>query len=112
MLTGAKYQKVRIFFDYTKKVDWIITNPPWSKITPFLKHSLEIAENVVFLVTVNHMWTECRIRAIRDAGFKIKEILLIDWPDKSYGFPKSGFQLGVIHIKRKWNGKTTILDLR
>jgi hypothetical protein len=42
------------FFLYTKKVDWIITNPPWSKMQKFLAHAMEISNNIVFLTTINH----------------------------------------------------------
>lgn len=41
------------FMDWTDKVDWIITNPPYSKYRDFLRHSFEIANNVVFLQFVN-----------------------------------------------------------
>ena len=30
----------RDFFNYTDKVDYIFTNPPWSKIRQFLNHSM------------------------------------------------------------------------
>ena len=45
----------RDFFDYTKKVDWIITNPPYSNFDDFLKHSMEVANNIVFLVPIAKM---------------------------------------------------------
>src|SRR5271170_7524911 len=50
------------FFDYNGKVDWIITNPPWSKIRPFLDKSMSVAEHIVFLMTINHVWTKARLR--------------------------------------------------
>ena len=28
------------FLRYNQKVDWIISNPPWSKILVFIKHAL------------------------------------------------------------------------
>ena len=93
------------FFDYDKKVDWIITNPPWSQIRPFLKHSMKVADNIVFLVTVNHLWTKARIRDLKESGFWVKEILLLDIPKE---FPQSGFQLGAILITRGDKGDTKI----
>jgi len=30
----------RDFLRYNQKVDWIISNPPWSKILVFIKHAL------------------------------------------------------------------------
>jgi len=109
-MTGADWceiNKDRDFFDYDKKVDWIITNPPWSKIRPFLQHSMEVADNIVFLVTVNHLWTKARIRDIKEAGFGIKEIMLVDMPKE---FPQSGFQLGAIHLQRDWKGDIKFND--
>lgn len=40
----------RDFFDCTDKVDWIISNPPYSIFDAVLDHSFDIADNVVYLV--------------------------------------------------------------
>ncbi len=85
------------FMEYSQSVDWIITNPPWSKFKPFLIKAMEVSENIVFLVTINHLWTKARLKAIYDNGFYIAEIIAIPTPKK---FPQMGFQLGVVHIKR------------
>lgn len=44
--------KGRDFYDYHKKVDWIVTNPPYSDFDRFLTHAFELADNVVLLVPV------------------------------------------------------------
>ena len=98
----------RDFFDWDTPVDWIITNPPWSQIRPFLHHGMQLASNVVFLMTVNHAWTKARIRDMKDMGFGIREILLVDSPKE---FPASGFQLGAVHYKAGWTGETKITTL-
>ena len=85
------------FFDYNEKVDWIITNPPFSKFRKFLNHSMELADNIVFLCSINHFWLKARIRDMIEKGFGIKEILLVDTPET---FPQSGFQIGVVHIQK------------
>jgi len=100
----CEISKGRDFMQYNNHVNWIVTNPPWSKITDFLKHSLDVSDNVVFLLTLNHLWTEARIRAIKERGCGIKTIICLKWPPKSSGFPRSGFQLGVVHIKKGWKG--------
>ena len=46
------------FLQYQKKVDWIITNPPWSKMQKFLAHGMQIADNIVYLTTINHYTTK------------------------------------------------------
>ncbi len=89
------------FFDFKEKVDWIITNPPYSKMRKFMQHSMEISNNVVFLTTINHLWLKARINDIKKAGFGIKEILLCDTPKT---FPQTGFQLGIFHLKKDYIG--------
>lgn len=92
------------FFKWVAGCNWIVTNPPWSKFREFLKHSMEVADEIVFLVTVNHLWTKARLRDIEEAGFGIKEICKVRTP---LGFPASGFQLGAIHLSRGWTGLMT-----
>ena len=73
----------RDFFSWNEKVDWIVTNPPWSLIRTFLRHAMEVSDNVVFLLTINHIWTKARIRDIGHFRFGIKEIVIADgYPDK------------------------------
>ncbi len=69
---------------------------------------MSISENVVFLLTINHVWTKARLRDIREAGFGIREIVFVDTPAS---FPQSGFQLGAVHVARGWEGAITLTDL-
>lgn len=94
------------FFDYCEKVDWIITNPPWSKMQPFLLHGMEISDNIVFLTTINHYTTKRRIRDMRENNFSIKEIYCVPTPEKPW--PQLGFQLAAIHTKRGYVGEITM----
>ena len=97
------------FFSYWEYTDWIITNPPWSQIRTFLLHSMEIAWNVVFLMTLNHLWTKARLRDMTLLEHAIREIILIDTPSE---FPQSGFQLGVVHLQKYYTGQITLTDWR
>ena len=98
------------FFDFTEKVSWIITNPPWSLARRFAQHSYEISDNIVFLITVNHfMGLKARRLDMERAGFGIKEIVYVDTPPKPW--PQSGFQLAAIHIKRGYKGKITQIKI-
>lgn len=90
------------FFTYSKKVDWIITNPPWSKIQKFLEHGMTISKNIVYLTTINHYTTKRRIRDMISARFSLKEIYCVATPKKE--FPQLGFQLGAIHTQKDWDG--------
>lgn len=103
----CEIKRGRDFFAWTTRVDWIITNPPWSQIRAFLQHGMRTADHVVFLLTINHVWTKARIRDIRTAGFGLREIVLVDMPPS---FPQSGFQLGAVHVQRGWAGPITLTD--
>ncbi len=100
--------KGRDFLEWKEPVDWIITNPPWSKIRVFLLQAMKVANDVVFLMTINHVWTKARIRDIQEQGFGIKEICLVEMPPE---FPQSGFQLGAIHVSRGWQGPIAFSDI-
>lgn len=94
------------FLTYNKKVDWIITNPPWSKMQQFLSHGMKVADNIVYLTTINHYTTKKRIRDMREHNFAIKEIYCVPTPKKPW--PQLGFQLGAIHTQRGYSGKITM----
>ena len=111
VMPGASWcelSKGRDFFDWDQEVDWIVTNPPWSKIRPFLGHAMTVADHIVFLMTVNHAWTKARLRDVKEAGFGIKEIALLEMP---LTFPQSGFQLGAVYYARGWDGDIRFTDL-
>jgi hypothetical protein len=99
----------RDFFKYDKKVDWIITNPPFDLMRKFIIKSMQIADNIVFLTTINHLWLKARLRDIKENEFGIKEILLLDTPKT---FPSSGFQVGCFYLKRNWKGDIRFSDYR
>lgn len=104
----CEIKRGRDFFAHDAHYDWIITNPPWSRIRAFLVHSFAHADNVVFLMTVNHVWTKARLREMRSAGFGLREILLVPTPP---GFPPTGFQLGAIHYQRGYQGPLGLAEL-
>lgn len=68
----------RDFFLWEEPIDWIVTNPPYSKTREFLKHALKVARNIVFLVPARNIFSgygcvrECNgwggMRAIRWYG--------------------------------------------
>lgn len=89
------------FFEETEHFDWIITNPPYSKMRAFLNKSMEVADNVVFLTSINHLWLKARIRDIEEKGFGIKEIIIFDTPKS---FPQSGFQFGCFYLSKNYKG--------
>ena len=85
--------------------DWIVTNPPWSKLRAFLKKSMECSDNVVFLCLVNAFFMKARQQDMKDAGFGMREILFVPTPPKPW--PQAGFSLGAVHIQRGYTGPVT-----
>lgn len=90
------------FLTYNKKVDWIITNPPWSKMQQFLEHGMKVSDNIVYLTTINHYTTKKRIRDMRKYDFSIAEIYCVPTPTKPW--PQLGFQLAAVHTKKNHSG--------
>lgn len=90
------------FFACHTPADWIVTNPPWSQFRAFLSHSMDLADNVVFLSLVNAFFMRARQQDIRDARFGFVEILMLPTPSKPW--PQTGFQLGATHLRRGYRG--------
>ncbi len=100
----CEISKGRDFYSYEKKVDYIITNLPWSQFRRFLNHAMNLSTNVIFIAPVNHFFTKARLRDMREKGFEFKEILYIETPKN---FPQTGFALGAVHIAKTSTNNTT-----
>lgn len=104
----CEISKGRDFFEYNNRVDYVFTNPPWSQIRGFLQHSMKIANDIYFLFTINHLWTKARLRDIKNNEFGIVEICAVETPKE---FPQSGFQLGMVHLKKNYKGNIKLTYL-
>jgi transcriptional regulator with XRE-family HTH domain len=93
----------RDFFDWNTPVDWIVTNPPWSRFRDFLEHSLRLADNVLFLAPINHFGTKRRVSLVSQAGFGLRRVVFVPSPA---AWPASGFQLAAVWLQRGWKGPT------
>ena len=74
------------FFDYVKKVDLIITNPPYSILDKFLKHTYSLCNKFCFLIGMYSL-TPKRIEVMNENGFYITKMLLTkipSWFQRSY----------------------------
>ena len=98
------------FYECNERVDWIVSNPPWSHYRPFAKHAYTLADNVAFLITNNHdIGLKARIRDMEEAGFGIREIIMVDTPKENW--PQSGFQLGVCWKQKGYTGDVKMTRL-
>ncbi len=94
----------RDFFDWRTPVDWIITNPPWSRLRPFLLHGFAVAREVVYLATITHFVTRARIEDAYIHGFGLRRFMLVEQPPPPW--PSSGFQLAAVWLSKGWKGPT------
>lgn len=90
------------FFDWKEPVDWIISNPPFSKIRKFLLHSFEIADNIVYLVPV---WKIFLAYGVVKDTVKYGNIKEIRWygTGSKLQFPM-GNAIGAVYWQRKYTG--------
>lgn len=107
----CELQEGKDFLKHEGQYDWLVTNPPWSKIKHFLDHAVKLQiPNIVLLVNFNALTTKARLRSIYQAGYSIKELLCLPTPK---AFPQMGFQLAAVHIVKQPNQqiKVTFKDL-
>jgi hypothetical protein len=98
----------RDFFDWPYKVDWIITNPPYSIFPQFLEKCFEVADNVALLIPLAKLVSSLkRIKMVMDYG-GIESIRIIG--ASKCGFP-FGFPAAAIHMQRKWGNGTTRIEM-
>ena len=98
----------RDFLDWQQPVDWVMTNPPWSRLRDFSRHAMRIAPNIVWLAPLTNLTTKARLRDLDEAGFGIAELVLIDTPK---GWPQSGFQLVAAWLRKGHSGGWSVTRL-
>jgi hypothetical protein len=95
------------FFDYNKKVDWIIGNPPYSIFLEFLQKSFEIADNVSFLVPTNKIFQRQIIMEMINKYGGIKSQIIYG-SGNLIGFP-FGFSVGNFHFQKGYKGNCKLI---
>lgn len=98
----CELSKGKDFFAYHQKVDWIVTNPPFSNLTEVFRHAFHIARNSVFLIPISKFWSsQPRIALAREyAG--LAEIAHVG-TGRNIGFD-IGFPFAAMHFKRGYVG--------
>ena len=76
----CEIDKGKDFFEYDKKVDCIIGNPPYSLWNKWLDHTIKLTDKFCYIFG-NLNFTDKRIREIIDKGYGITKfhLLKIDW---------------------------------
>lgn len=98
----------RDFFEWDRHVDWVISNPPWSKFRQFLQHGMTVADNVVYLAAFTHFSTKARVGDIKAHGFAMRSIIYVPTPKE---WPQSGFQMAAVWLQRGWCGPCEVTHI-
>ncbi len=91
------------FYDFKTEVDWIITNPPYSHFSKFIKHGLQVSDNSVWLLPTWKIFSGFGLlKKIREHG-GICHIRHYGTGTK-LGWSPLANAIGAIHIKRNYVG--------
>lgn len=90
------------FLDWDKKVDWIITNPPFSIYDVFLQKAFSVANDVVFFVPIAKAFKSNKIQQMVIEYGGLKEIVYMGGGSK-HGFA-FGFPVGCLHYQKGYKG--------
>lgn len=94
----------RDFFLWENRVDWVVSNPPYSMTRKWFKHSYNIADHLLYLVPLRNIFSGFGfVKEIHDFG-GIVEIRLYG-TGGSIGFPM-GNAVGAFYIQRDYKGPT------
>ena len=91
------------FFDYTKKVDLIVGNPPYSILTKWLDHTMTICDKFCYVIGMYSL-TPVRLQKMEEQGFHITKILLTQVP--------SWFMRSYILVVEKGEKKSITFDYK
>lgn len=88
----------RDFFQWTKRVDWVVGNPPYSLTREWFRHSYTIAENLLYLIPLRNLFSGYGfLREIH--GFGGIAAIRLYGTGGSLGFPM-GNAVGAVHVQR------------
>ena len=94
------------FFEWDKKVDWIITNPPYSIYDLFLEKAFSVSDNVVFFAPIQKALKSERIERMVLKYGGLKEIVFMGGGRK-HKLP-FGFAVGCIYYQKGFVGNCKI----
>lgn len=100
----CEIERGRDFYAWTKPVHWIVSNPPYSHYSAWMRHSMKVAENIVYLMPTYKVFASGKfleelfkwggIRQIRRYG-----------TGSQWGFP-FGHALAAVHYQAGYIGST------
>eukprot|EP00732_Lithocolla_globosa_P000085 Lithocolla_globosa_v1_NODE_15_length_10543_cov_26.361651.p5 type:complete len:186 gc:universal NODE_15_length_10543_cov_26.361651:810-1367(+) len=76
----CEIEKGKDFFECNDRFDWVIGNPPYSKLNDWLEHTMAITDNFCYII--NSMALNAnRLKSFQENGFSMTKMHLvqIDW---------------------------------
>lgn len=93
------------FFDWSKPVDWVIGNPPYSLTRKWFAHSYTFTQHLVYLIPLRNFFSGYGfVRDLHEWG-GLREIRCYGTGGR-LGFPM-GNAIGALHAQRGYWGPTT-----
>lgn len=113
LIDGCEWCEIREgrdFYECKDAFDWIVGNPPYSVFPEWLKHSMKLASQIVYLVPIAKIWgSEQIMELVRNWG-GVKEIRIYG-SGRKLGFP-FGFACGAVHFVKAYDGKIGVTYAR
>ena len=101
----CEIERGRDFYAWTKQVDWAVSNPPYSHYSSWMRHSMKVAINIVYIMPAYKVMA---------SGKFIDDLL--DWggivhnrfygTGSQWGFP-FGHAIFAVHYQRNYKGTTS-----
>lgn len=100
-MPGADWCEIREgrdFYKWETPVDWIISNPPYNILREWMRHSMTLAENIVYLIPVTKVFNSfAAMQELYEWGGPVE--VLVYGTGSRLGFPL-GFAVGAVHFRR------------
>lgn len=90
------------FFTWNKRVDWIISNPPYSIFNEWLPHSLAVATDIVYLIPLAKLYSaEKRLADVFRVGGIVETRVYGNGTECGFPF---GWPTGAVHMRVGYSG--------
>lgn len=106
----CEIERGRDFYSYTKKVDWIVSNPPYSHYSAWMRHSFKVAKNIVYLMPAYKIFVSGKMMEDLFAWGGIVHIRRYG-TGTQWGFP-FGNALTAVHYQEGYKGSTVWSDFK
>jgi hypothetical protein len=101
----CEIERGRDFYACTKQVDTIIGNPPYSHYSAWMRHSMKLAKDIIYVMPVYKVFSSGKFQDDLFAWGGIVHIRRYG-TGTQWGFP-FGFALAAVHYQRGYDGDTS-----